>query len=189
MKTLYTTTASLLLPYLLNQRARCNHRHVVTHCCLVIAHSLLDATYMRAFWELNCYTSYNWSSVETVKMKQSDRSFTQWWVIYIKGIVFCFFPTWLTFKHVSVTLTKALIPIPVANLLFSVCGEMKREQERILIDSRFFSHHLSFFSCHEWADLVSPCHDHYFPHPLFPIHYSHSSHHLMWLTYAVEEMS
>jgi hypothetical protein len=36
---------------------KCNHRHVVTHCCVVIAHSLL-ATYRWAFWELNCHTLY-----------------------------------------------------------------------------------------------------------------------------------
>jgi hypothetical protein len=53
-----TATALLLLPYLLHQHTRRNHRHVVTRHCLVIAHSLLDATYMRAFRELYCQTSY-----------------------------------------------------------------------------------------------------------------------------------
>jgi hypothetical protein len=33
-------------------------RHIVTCCCIVIAHLLLDATYMRAFQELNCQISY-----------------------------------------------------------------------------------------------------------------------------------
>jgi hypothetical protein len=53
-----TATALLLLPYLLYQHTRRNHRHVVTRRCPVSAHSLLDATYMQAFRELNCHTSY-----------------------------------------------------------------------------------------------------------------------------------
>jgi hypothetical protein len=52
-----TATASLLLPYLLRQHTRRNHRHVVTCRCLIIAHSLLDATYIWAFQELHCHTS------------------------------------------------------------------------------------------------------------------------------------
>jgi hypothetical protein len=53
-----TATVSLLLPYLLHQYTRRNHRHVVTCRCLVTVHSLLT-TYMRTFRELNCHTSYN----------------------------------------------------------------------------------------------------------------------------------
>jgi hypothetical protein len=53
-----TSTASLLPPHLLHQHTRHNHRHVVTRRCLVITHSLFDATYMQAFRERNCQTSY-----------------------------------------------------------------------------------------------------------------------------------
>jgi amino acid transporter len=52
------TLPSLLLPYLLHQHTRCNHRHVITRCCLVIAHSLFDVTYMQAFQELYCQTLF-----------------------------------------------------------------------------------------------------------------------------------
>jgi hypothetical protein len=62
-----TATALLLLPYLLHQDTRRNYWHVTRHC-LVIAHSLLDATYMWAFWELNCQTSY------------FDRWQQRWWL-------------------------------------------------------------------------------------------------------------
>jgi hypothetical protein len=55
-----TATASLLLPYLLHQPTRSNHRHIITRRCLVIAHSQLDATYIQTFRELNCDTSYSW---------------------------------------------------------------------------------------------------------------------------------
>jgi hypothetical protein len=52
------THTCVILPYLLHQHTRRNHRHVVTHRCLVIAHLLLNATYKRAFQELNCHTLY-----------------------------------------------------------------------------------------------------------------------------------
>jgi hypothetical protein len=66
-----------------HQYTRRNHRHVVTRLCLVTAHSILDATYMRLFQELNCQTSYvttiscavrvtSWSEVQRQYSHVSD---------------------------------------------------------------------------------------------------------------------